>query len=62
MIEKNETSKTSLPLLNFFFLQNFIFSLRKLDLFHQLSTEKINETSTPYGIKVTFSFKDYMDF
>ena len=61
MTEKKLNIKNAPSPLGLFF-QKFYFFPRKLDLFHQLSTKKINGTSTPTGIKINFSSKNYMDF
>jgi len=60
MTEKKKKKKKK-KTLGLFFQKFYIFP-RKLDLFHQLSTKKINGTSTPTGIKINFSSKNYMDF
>ena len=61
MTEKKLNIKNPPSPLRIFFQFFYIFP-RKLNLFHQLSTKKINGTSTPCDIKITFSFKTYMDF
>ena len=56
-----QKNRNSPPPLDFFCLKKYIFPI-KVNHLSQIIHQKKNGTSTPSGIKITFSFKDYMDF
>ena len=57
-----QKNRNSPPPLDFFCLKNTYFPYKGKSLISNYPSKQNNGTSTPSGIKITFSFKDYMDF
>ena len=55
-------NRNSPPPLDFFCLKKIYFPYKGKSLISNYPSKQNNGTSTPSGIKITFSFKDYMDF